>query len=931
MPLLINNPDSSRQRVTDIGISPLAGQRLRWDNAGWSQGGESGSLVVPVIVDEPGDVAGMYVVCEAHSGSTLAWALTYETDGVANWRFALRIARNTPIILGGNIGFNPTGRVCAIAISWERNAGGAGASVWRLSTFVPGMASTNRTDATGISASFAGPLTAFTVGHYRLDIPTAKANMRGSFILWALRASEMQNRLVADGAPLSSGLTSADVRSLVFPTDQPIDLCGPPAAYPAAVFLGLNHSCSGRLWNGYSDCRPGRIEPTCSVFDRESPIFGAYWNRAGGGRFTGSPIHINPYAHAGLTVLPLPINLSIAPGITAPFTAQGPIGHVGPAASRLVALCTGRNDPGQLRVLFAANSRAVTPGGPAELELGDATRTGRTLYCTYPETGIPSFPPIWNGKLVGYVNMPVPTGLYGYGANQEEGSADAPEPLYGPDCSVERPLCRRLSTGEGVSVKVATTRMIDSSYTRAWVGSRYATPVTGVQARFQGNGSPRRVNVGYDYRMLVRPEAGMPLSESLEVGFYLLRNPRASSYWIGKEAAASQGAPTAYAGPRLLVTSDLDARNVASERVISFSDPLMSSDTQTEQDGWFTIRNRSGLMTPEHVGQWLEVTDQNSVCRDLVCISGIDNTNPEECRVLYEGVVRNAPSINFDQVHWLKTPAPRYRAMTVRFEPGEAQGWRGLSVGVSSWAIGGGAILLGAHFCNPDRPGLMVGQVARSGAGFMFQENRSFHAVTPSLNTSPFDEMAQLLEPDVVVFCTADQGDELFVADSVRSKLRDYVLRWQAASAGLEAVLYSTGPEFISEVQHKYDEDAKVSLHVAYRQVAEDLDIPHTSLYYDRTAGTGCMNSHLTGENTESRTHPSTAFDVRRIIDQLGTLIARDCPADFNRDGGVDGADVSAFYAAWELGDPAADVNRDGGVDGADVEEFFRRWEAGGC
>jgi hypothetical protein len=91
------------------------------------------------------------------------------------------------------------------------------------------------------------------------------------------------------------------------------------------------------------------------------------------------------------------------------------------------------------------------------------------------------------------------------------------------------------------------------------------------------------------------------------------------------------------------------------------------------------------------------------------------------------------------------------------------------------------------------------------------------------------------------------------------------------------------------------------------------------------------MNSHLTGENTESRTHPSTAFDVRRIIDQLGTLIARDCPADFNHDGGVDGADVAAFFAAWEQGDPAADVNRDGGVDGSDVEEFFRRWEAGGC
>lgn len=55
------------------------------------------------------------------------------------------------------------------------------------------------------------------------------------------------------------------------------------------------------------------------------------------------------------------------------------------------------------------------------------------------------------------------------------------------------------------------------------------------------------------------------------------------------------------------------------------------------------------------------------------------------------------------------------------------------------------------------------------------------------------------------------------------------------------------------------------------------------------------------------------------------------CPADFNGDGGVDGADVEAFYAAWEAGHPAADVNSDGGVDGADVETFYAAWEAGGC
>jgi hypothetical protein len=55
------------------------------------------------------------------------------------------------------------------------------------------------------------------------------------------------------------------------------------------------------------------------------------------------------------------------------------------------------------------------------------------------------------------------------------------------------------------------------------------------------------------------------------------------------------------------------------------------------------------------------------------------------------------------------------------------------------------------------------------------------------------------------------------------------------------------------------------------------------------------------------------------------------CPADFNADGGVDGADVESFFTAWEAGEVSADVNADGGVDGGDVQTFFVAWERGGC
>lgn len=53
------------------------------------------------------------------------------------------------------------------------------------------------------------------------------------------------------------------------------------------------------------------------------------------------------------------------------------------------------------------------------------------------------------------------------------------------------------------------------------------------------------------------------------------------------------------------------------------------------------------------------------------------------------------------------------------------------------------------------------------------------------------------------------------------------------------------------------------------------------------------------------------------------------CPGDFNLDGGIDGADVGAFFEQWEAGNSSADVNADGGIDGADVSTFFEHWEAG--
>jgi len=72
-------------------------------------------------------------------------------------------------------------------------------------------------------------------------------------------------------------------------------------------------------------------------------------------------------------------------------------------------------------------------------------------------------------------------------------------------------------------------------------------------------------------------------------------------------------------------------------------------------------------------------------------------------------------------------------------------------------------------------------------------------------------------------------------------------------------------------------------------------------------------------------------FRFRELISTPICDPCGECAADFNLDGGIDGADVAAFFVAWEAAAPCSDVNGDGGIDGSDVQAFFVVWEAGGC
>lgn len=98
-------------------------------------------------------------------------------------------------------------------------------------------------------------------------------------------------------------------------------------------------------------------------------------------------------------------------------------------------------------------------------------------------------------------------------------------------------------------------------------------------------------------------------------------------------------------------------------------------------------------------------------------------------------------------------------------------------------------------------------------------------------------------------------------------------------------------------------------------------------------ATTGAMQLRLTFETR--RTYPGGIIETPTslLVDHIGLfadpqiLPPVGCPSDINGDGGTDGDDVIAYFAAWEMSD--MDFNGDGGTDGDDTIAFFASWDAG--
>lgn len=81
--------------------------------------------------------------------------------------------------------------------------------------------------------------------------------------------------------------------------------------------------------------------------------------------------------------------------------------------------------------------------------------------------------------------------------------------------------------------------------------------------------------------------------------------------------------------------------------------------------------------------------------------------------------------------------------------------------------------------------------------------------------------------------------------------------------------------------------------------------------------------------NSTDRNHLSQAGYNALVNEELAQILLYSCIADYDHNGGVDGGDLSAFFADYEIGSDNADVDNNGGVDGGDLSAFFQAYEDG--
>lgn len=871
------NVDQTAQYVRKLAIAAATGTLLDADT-----GADGTHFTIGAVwfCDETGLAARDGVICEWNNNtSEAAHALRYISNGSGTYSIQWDCGASSSV--SKTLTANPAGKWVWIFGAFERATGGT--RLMHLSIVCEGVTYASLENA------FSGTCVAAT--HLALSRVFAAGGTTNRNAL-GLAMPFVRTDLIASGSNTVAGNATVQAASLAR-VDDLFRVCSksvnssPPSSAGTTLRSIANWAAYANPLTNNADQRTGAsITAGVSLFDRSvsantsvAPV---------SAEVLAAGTHISPLALGGAKGgQPSRIVGSDASPATSIATAPIPA-PVGKNLEQCIMAWKGAIPNRQVRIGVSANSRAVWAGNNNPVRLSDLSAVaGRSLIANFVDQGLTCQKNLWNnGRIVGMGNMQVPSRQTGTGSGSSEASGgNAAEHLWGTDCSSNDILCNNYTAAPDVDgtapvasdVWTATTRLLNTSSSWLWGVSRTSTTVSGATDRYRGNGNPRLVKPGYSYRIMVRPENGLPVTEGLTIGFYVSNMPNMSNikYRKVRTAGTQNGADelgdswtsiSSYAAPTSLTITAHTAPTYG------------ASDARTAY-GTMTVNDTGPLLGAFVVGDLIELTDAGGVsANDVGVIVSVTGRGTAACVITYEGHFSSTVTAGSTKATFRSMSDGYYRKVEVTFAANEvaAGKWRGIEI--RAGGSGNGVQLNCMYFHNTTRAGLIPCHMARSGTGYYYQRMRYFRTVHATTGKSPFVEMCQKINMDAFVIMTADQGTP---SNVYGSNYVSWAQDFKAATTDLELVFAATGPEFTNEAGQIYSEQdvgtgypyPKTNHAAALEWAGRQLNVPVVGWWYSPDRCGNVWSRQATPNDVcRDATHPTGILDWDVWFDQLDRI-----------------------------------------------------------
>ncbi len=892
MSIRITNTDQTAQCVRAMGMATGAGTVSARLDADAGSDGEHFTLGVIWYCEEAGLTARDGVVCEFNDNTaTAAHAIRYQSDGAGTFTVQWDCGSQSATV---DLLSNPSGKWIWIYGCFERVAGGTRRT--RLTVVMDGVAmDSGEADWSGTCVT----PTHMSLGRHYAAGGTSQRNAKGIAIVLVRYDLVAEGTNTAAGNATVNALNISTLADLLRPVSSSVDK-DPPTSAGTTIYLLANHGAYANPFFNGSDQRPGStISQSPSLWDRTRSSNQTIPSYAPtGASVSGTPVNVDPFAFGGAgRGSPSRVVSSYDASPATSIGTEPVSGPIGKNLEQLVLGVKGGTMNRQVRLAINANSRAVYAGEQCLLQLTNGTITARRFVNNFTDMGLLGQAHLWNsGQIVGMGNLPIPCRQTSVAVGGTEASGtNAAEYIWGADCGsndIQVLLyASDLDAASSSASNIWTGTQILNNTNKAWTwtGSRIAGGTySGSTYQYKGSGNPRLIKPLYSYRIMIRDETGLPVSEGLTVGAYVFNAPLGSDIKYRKvrtagtqngadELAAAWTTISAYSAP---ISKTIDA----------YTAPTFGASDVISAKGSIRVDDTGSGLASIVVGDVFETTDASDVAQnEALVISTISGRGTATCVVTFEGAFKTAPTTGSHRAKFRSMADGYFRKVEVTFTADEvASGkWRGIEI--RSGGTGNGVQMQGIYFRNTSRAGLIPVHTGWSGVGTWYQRMRMYKTEHATTGKSMFEEMVGHLAPSAMVFMTADQGTpgQYYVSEYIA-----WHNEWKAAAPSLETMFAATGPEYSASTSSIWSEQGNTSGYpypktnhaAALEYAGRSLGVPVVGWWYSpQKCGDVWSRQATPNDVCRDATHPTGVYDWSVWIEQMDRILTNNREAVSDR------------------------------------------------